>query len=64
MIKPPKGVVHDLETFHDVRPQEMLQIVRKQQHKSEHWTCDKKILTPPSKRICPLFDEVKKVNIF
>ena len=45
-------------------PQEIHQIVWKQKHKSEHGTCDKKILTPPSKRICPLFDELKKVDNF
>ena len=38
----------------------MLQIEWKQKHKSEHGTCDKKILTPPSIKICPLFDEAKK----
>ena len=36
----------------------------KQKHKSEHGTCDKKILTPPSIRICPLFDELKKGDFF
>ena len=38
----------------------MLQIVWKQKHQSGHGTCDKKILTPPSIRICPLFGELKK----
>ena len=36
----------------------MLKIVWKQKHKSEHGTWDKKILTPPSKRIHPLFGEL------
>ena len=30
----------------------------------EHGTCDKKILTPPSLRICPLFGELKKGDFF
>ena len=38
----------------------MLQIVWKQKHQSEHGTCDKKILTSPSIKICPLFGELKK----
>ena len=42
----------------------MLQIVWKQKHQREHGTCDKKILTPPSIRICPLFDELKKGDFF
>ena len=42
----------------------MLQIVWKQKHQREHGTCDKKILTPPSIRICPLFDELKKGEFF
>ena len=42
----------------------MLQIVWKQKHQSEHGTCDKKILTPPSIRICPLFGELKKGDFF
>ena len=32
----------------------------KQKHKSEHGTCDKKILIPVSIQIYPLFDELKK----
>ena len=40
-------------------PQKMPQIVWKKKHQSEHGTCDKKILTPPSIRICPLFGELK-----
>ena len=46
-------LLHEIENFHAVRPQEILQIVWKQKHKSEYGTCDKKILTPPT----PLFDE-------
>ena len=42
----------------------MLQIEWKQKHKSEYGTWDKSILTPPSIKICPLFDEVKKGDIF
>ena len=42
----------------------MLQIVWKQKHQSGHGTCDKKILTPPSIRICPLFGELKKGDYF
>ena len=42
----------------------MLQIVWKQKHQSGHGTCDKKILTPPSIRICPLFGELKKREFF
>ena len=53
-------LLHDIENLHYVRPQKMLQIVWKQKHQREHGTCDKKILTPPSIRICPLFDELKK----
>ena len=29
-----------------------------------HVTCDKKILTPPSIKTCPLFDEAKKGDFF
>ena len=32
--------------------------------KSEHGTCDIKILTPPPIRICPLFDEPQKRGAF
>ena len=42
----------------------MLQIVWKQKHQREHGTCDKKILTPPSIIICPLFGELKKGDFF
>ena len=42
----------------------MLQIVWKHKHQREHGTCDKKILTPPSIRICPLFGELKKGDFF
>ena len=42
----------------------MIQIVWKQKHQSGHGTCDKKILTPPSIRICPLFGELKKGDYF
>ena len=55
---------YDIENLHYVRPQKMLQIVWKQKHQREHGTCDKKILTPPSIRICPLFGELKKGDYF
>ena len=42
----------------------MLQIVWKQKHQGEHGTCDKKILTPPSIKICLPFDEAKKGIFF
>ena len=42
----------------------MLQIVWKQKHQSGHGTCDKKILTPPSIRMCPHFYELKKGDFF
>ena len=42
----------------------MLQIVWKHKHKSENGACVKNILTPPSIRICPLFDKLKKRDIF
>ena len=42
----------------------MLQIVWKQKHQSEHGTCDKKVLTPPSIRMCPIFGELKKGDFF
>ena len=42
----------------------MLQIDWKQRDKIEYGTCDKKILIPPSIRICPLFDELKKGEIY
>ena len=45
-------LLHDLENFHDVKPQEMLQIVWKQKHKRELGTCDNKILTPLLIRAC------------
>ena len=57
-------LLHDLENLHYVRPLKMLQIVWKQKHQSGHGTCDKKILTPPSIRICPLFGELKKGDFF
>ena len=34
--------------------------MRKQKLQSGHGTCDKKILIPPSIRICHLFGELKK----
>ena len=37
--------LHGKENFCDVRLQEMLHIVWKQNHKSEHGTCDKKVVT-------------------
>ena len=40
-------LLQDIENFHKVRLQERLQIVWNQKHKSEHGTCDKKIMTPP-----------------
>ena len=43
---------------------QMLQIVWRQKHKNEHGTWDKKNLTPPPIRICPLFDELKKGDFF
>ena len=43
---------------------QMLQIVWRQKHKNEHGTWDKKNLTPPSIKICPLFDELKKGDFF
>ena len=55
---------NDIETLHNVRPQKLLPIVWKQKHQSEHRTCDKKILTPPSIRIFPLFGELKKDDFF
>ena len=63
LIFPAKSstLLHDIENLHYVRPQKMLQIVWKQKHQREHGTCDKKILTPPSIRICPLFDEKKGI---
>ena len=66
LIFPAKSstLLHDIENLHYVRPQKMLQIVWKQKHQSEHGTCDKKILTPPSIRICPLFGELKKGDFF
>ena len=45
-------LLHDLENFHDVKPQEMLQIVWKQKHNRELGTCDNKILTPLLIRAC------------
>ena len=57
-------LLNDIENLHYVRPQKMLQIVWKQKHQSEHGTCDKKILTPPSIRIFPLFGELKKGDFF
>ena len=57
-------LLKDIENFHNVRLQERLQIVWKQKHKSEHGTWDKKILTPPPIKICPLFDEPKKGDFF
>ena len=42
----------------------MLQIVWRQKHQREHGACDKKFLTPPSIRLCPLFDELKKGDFF
>ena len=57
-------LLHDLENLLYVRPLKMLQIVWKQKHQSGHGTCDKKILTPPSIRICPLFGELKKGDYF
>ena len=33
-------------------------------NKSEYGTCDKNVLTPLSKKICPLFDEAKKGDFF
>ena len=36
----------------------------RQKHKNEHGTWDKKNLTPPSIKICPLFDELKKGDFF
>ena len=57
-------LLQDIENFQNVRLQERLQIVWKQKHKSEHGTWDKKILTPPPIRICPLFDEPKKGDFF
>ena len=53
-----------MENLHYVRPQKMLQIVWKQKHQSKHGTCDKKILTPPSIRICPLFGELNNGDFF
>ena len=66
LIFPAKSstLLHDIENLHYVRPQKMLQIVWKQKHQREHGTCDKKILTPPSIRICPLFGELKKGDYF
>ena len=43
---------------------QMLQIVWGQKHKNKHGTWDKKNLTPPPIRICPLFDELKKEDFF
>ena len=57
-------LLQDIENFHKVRLQERLQIVWNQKHKSEHGTCDKKIMTPPPIRICPLFDKLKKGDFF
>ena len=42
----------------------LVQTVWRQKHKNEHWTWDKKKLTPPPIRICPLFDELKKGAFF
>ena len=42
----------------------MLQIVWRQKHKNENGTWDKKNLTPPPIRICPLFDKLKKGDFF
>ena len=42
----------------------MLQIEWKQKDKIEYGACDKEILIPPSIRICPLFDELKKGDFF
>ena len=53
-------ILQDIENFHNVRLQEMLQIVWKQKHKSEHGTWD----NPSPIRICPLFDELKKGYFF
>ena len=36
----------------------------RQKHKNKHGTWDKKNLTPPPIRICPLFDELKKGDFF
>ena len=38
--------------------------MRRQKHKIEHGTCDKKFLTPPPIRTCPLLDEPKKGGFF
>ena len=57
-------LLYDIENFHNVRHQKLPQIVRRQKHKIEHGTCDKKFLTPPPIRICPLFDELKKGDFF
>ena len=46
--------------FHSVMSQEMLQIEWKQKEKIKYISCDEIILTSPSKRICPPFDELKK----
>ena len=50
--------------FHSARPQDMLQIEWRQKDKIEYGMCDKKILTPPSIKICPLFDELKDGDLF
>ena len=42
----------------------MLQIEWKQKDKIEYGTFDKEILTTPSKRICSLFDELRKEDFF
>ena len=39
-------------------------LVWKQKHQSQHGTCDKTIFTPPSRRMCPLFGELKKRKFF
>ena len=57
-------LLQDIENFHKVRLQERLQIVWNQKHKSEHGTCDKKIMTPPPIRICPLFDKLKNGDFY
>ena len=57
-------LLQDIDNFHKVRHQKLPQIVRRQKHKSEHGTCDKKILTPPSIKVSPLSDKAKKGDFF
>ena len=52
----------EIENFHNVRHQILPQIVRRQIHTIGHGICDKKFLTPPPIRICPLFDELKQAE--